>query len=289
MNNKIKNGKFNSSAKKNNKQFNIYYERLTELAITSFEWKNLPDTVDERFLELTLYKFGQAVYFRDDVIGDVALTCTSSGYFDIYNVPTRRRAYAVNGYNKNLTSEDSVIIYNNYLRTNSIAWVQYYAERLYNFDRIIDVNINAQKTPVMILCDETDRLTAKNMYMQYDGNMPFIMGSKRLSEIPFTVLKTDAPFVADRIYQMKIDIWNDALTFLGIPNIPYEKEERIITAEVSSQQGVTFMSRYSRLLARKQAVDKINNMFGTNIEVNYRPFETDLTHLLTMPDGNEVM
>lgn len=267
---KQRNQNYRSSAKNNNRQFNIYYERLTELALTTFEWLDLPETVDERFLELTLFKFGQAIYFRDEAVGDIALTCTSGGYYDIYNVPTKRMAYAANGYQRHLTNENSVLIYNNYLRTNSISWIEYYAERLYNFDRIIDVNVNAQKTPILLLCDENDRLAARNLYMQYDGNVPFIMGSKRLSEIPFSVLKTDAPFVSDRIYQLKLAIWNDALTFLGIPNVAYEKAERIITDEVASQQGVTYMSRYSRLLARQQAVEKINDMFGTDISVQYR-------------------
>lgn len=276
MRKRKKNNTFWDSARKNKRQFNVYYERLTELALTSFEWENLPDSVDERFLELTLYKFGQAVYFKDEVLGDLALTGTSGGYFDVYNIPTKRMAYAANGYQKYLTNEDSVIIYNNYLRTNSIYWVEYYSERLWEFDRIIDVNIKAQKTPVLIVCDETDRLAAKNLYMQYDGNEPFIMGSKRLSEMPFNVIRTDAPFVADKIYQMKVDIWNDALTFLGIPNVSYEKQERVINAEVGSLQGATFMSRYSRLGARQQAVEKINKMFNTNIDVHYRELKQDL-------------
>ena len=287
---KRRNQKFINSARGNNKQFNIYYERLTELALTTFQWENLPESVDERFLELTLYKFGQAIYFNDEVLGDIALTCTSGGYFDIYNVPTKRRAYAANGYYRELTTDNSVLIYNNYLRSNSISWIEYYAERLYNFDRIIDINVNAQKTPILLLCDENDRLAAKNLYMQYDGNVPFIMGSKRLSDIPFNVLKTDAPFVAEKVYQLKLAIWNDALTFLGIPNVAYEKSERIISDEVASQQGVTYMSRYSRLLARQQAVEKINEMFDQDISVKYRTLgenEIKMPGSLADPEGPE--
>ena len=53
-----------------------------------------------------------------------------------------------------------------------------FAQKLYNVSRAIDVNINAQKTPLMIVCDEKQKLTMKNVYMQYEGNEPFIFANK---------------------------------------------------------------------------------------------------------------
>lgn len=60
------------------------------------------------------------------------------------------------------------------------------------------------------------------------------------------------------------------MTYLGISNINIQKKERLITDEVTRNQGGTIASRYSRLQARREAVDKINAMFGTNIRVDYR-------------------
>ena len=85
-----------------------------------------------------------------------------------------------------------------------------------------------------------------------------------------TVLKTDAPFIADKLYTLKTQYWNEALTHLGISNINIQKKERLITDEVTRNQGGTIASRYSRLESRREAVEKINAMFGTDIEVNYR-------------------
>ena len=261
---------FWESSAMNNVTFMHYYNRLTELAISMFEWKNLPPTVDPRFLETVLFSNGVAVFFKDDVIGDLALRVTLGGDFDVYNIPKTRRAYASNGYNNSLDDTNSVLIYNNYLHTNSRADIEMFAKRLYNLDRAIDVNANAQKTPVLIKCDETQRLTMKNLYMQYDGNMPFIFGDNNLNTNGLTVLKTDAPYVADKLYALKTQIWNEALTYLGISNINIQKKERLITDEVTRNQGGTIASRYSRLQSRREAVDKINAMFGLNIEVNYR-------------------
>ncbi len=250
--------------------FKQYYNRLLELSISMFEWVNLPDSVDPRFIELVLFSQGQAVFFKDEVLGFLCLQCAANGNFDVYRVPLRRRAYAVNGYQKNLDNTDSVIIYNNYMRTGSKLDVEVFSRRLWNLDRAIDVNANAQKTPVMITCDESQRLTMENLYLKYDGNQPVIYGQRGLDTTGISVLKTDAPFVADKLYTLKTQIWNEALTYLGISNINIQKKERLITDEVTRNQGGTIASRYGRLEARREACRQINKMFGLDIWVNYR-------------------
>lgn len=265
-----KDRQFWESATLNNSNFKQYYNRLTELSISMFEWKNLPDTVDPRFLELTLFSDGQAVFFYDEDIGYLALQNILGGKLNVYRVPIERRAYAVNGYQKVLSDKDSVIIYNNYLHSNSRLDVEMFARRLYNLDRAIDVNANAQKTPVLIQCDETQRLTMVNLYKKFDGNEPVIFGDKNLNPNNVKVLKTDAPYVADKLYQLKTQIWNEALTYLGISNINITKKERLITDEVTRNQGGTIASRYSRLEARREACKAINNMFGLDIWCDYR-------------------
>lgn len=254
----------------NDYAFLYYYDRLTELAISMFEWKNLPSSVDPRFLELTLHENGLAVYFNDDVMGDLGLRATINGKFNVYGIPRQRRAYAVNGYNRNLNDKNSVLIYNNYLHTNSKRDIEFFALKLYNLDRAIDVNANAQKTPTLIKTSEQQKTTMINTYKQYDGNMPFIVADKDLNTNGITVLKTDAPYVADKLYQLKTQVWNEALTYLGISNTNVTKKERMISDEVIRNQGGVIASRYSRLNARREAVEKINTMFGLNIEVNYR-------------------
>ena len=260
---------FGESAITNNRTFILFYNRLTELAINSFEWINLPDTCDPRYLELCLFENGQAVFFRDDVVGFLALACAASGPFDVYNVPTLRRAYAANGYQNNLTNKDSVIIYNNYLRTNCLLEVQQYAKRLYEIQRTIDVNVSAQKTPLLIQCNENQRLTLKNVYMQFSGNEPVIFGEKNIIPDSVKVLNTSAPYVSDKLQILKRQIWNEALTFLGIENSNTEKKERLVTDEISSNLGSVYAQRMARLNARKDACKKINAMFGLNVDVRY--------------------
>ena len=267
---KRKDREFWESAVMNNATFRQYYDRLVELSISMFEWTNLPDTIDPRFLELTLFADGDAVFFKDEEIGFLALQNIIAGPLDVYRIPIHRRAFSVNGYSKDLTNKDSVIIWNNALHKNSMLDVQMFARRLYNLDRAVDVNANAQKTPILIVCEESQRLTFENLYKEYQGNAPVIKGDKGLNPDSFKVLKTDAPFVADKLYQLKVQIWNEALTFLGISNINVTKKERLITDEVTRNLGAIIANRYSRLNARREACKQINRMFGLDIWCDYR-------------------
>lgn len=259
-----------NSAVKNNRTFLQYYNRLTELAICMYEWKNLPDTIDERFLELILYSDGMAVFFKDEVLGYLGLQCMIGGNLDVYRVPILRTAYATNRYNIPLDASNSVIIFNNNLRTNSMLDIEMYAMRLYEIERTIDVNVEQQKTPLIIKCPENQRLTLKNLYMQYDGNEPFIFGDENLDLDGVKVLQTGAPYVADKLNILKRQIWNEALTYVGIDNANTEKKERLISDEVTSNLGGVSAQRFTRLNARRKAAKQINDMFGLNIEVDFR-------------------
>lgn len=266
-----KNAAFWESGVHNKEGYIQYYNRLVELSISMFDWQNVPDAIDVRFLELALFRDGMAVFFRDDDLDNyLTLRCMIGGKLDVYQIPTIRRAYASNGYNKKLCETDSVIIFNNMLHTNSMLDVEIFARRLYELDQIIEINARAQKTPVLISCDETQRLTLKNLYMQYDGNVPVIYGDKNLNPNVLRAISTGAPYVADKIYQLKTQIWNEALTYLGISNTNVTKRERLITDEVLRNMGGVLASRYSRLNARKQACEQINRMFNLDLNVEYR-------------------
>lgn len=261
---------FWESAKYNNATFNQYYNRLMELAMSMFEWKNLPDTVDERFLELSLFSTGMAVFFQDDVLGFLGLRCVIGGLWNVYQIPTKRRAIASNGYQHELDENNSVIIFNNLVHTTTLPDVELFAHKLYQIDRIIEINANAQKTPILITCDENEMLTMKNLYMKYDGNQPVIFGRKSIRPDAISSINTGAPFIGLNLYQLKTQIWNEALTFLGISNVNYSKKERLISDEVIRNQGGTIASRYSRLEARRQACREINRMFDLDIWCDYR-------------------
>ena len=261
---------FIRSALANTWDYTDYEDMLTEIALSRFEWDGLPDTCDERYLEKALFFNGKAVYCRDEVAGDLTLKVALGDRMGVYGIPNSWSAYGNNGYTLKCDTTNSVLIFNNYKMKPTYQVILNYAMRLYELDRTIDVNVGAQKTPVLILCDENERLSMENLYTQYEGNRPVIFGKKGLSLDNFEVLKTDAPYVSDKIYDLKVNIFNEALTVLGISNVSIEKRERLVSDEVSRAMGGTMANRMSYMSMREKAVDKINKMFGTNITIKFR-------------------
>lgn len=250
---------------------NIYISRLIELWCAMLEYDNLPDTCDARYMEMQMLLNGAVVYFRDDVVGDLCLNMVPQSGFDLYGEPRKRRAYSrYNNYQAQLDETNSVIIWNNLLRRPCVDVLVKYGLAISELDAIIMVNAKAQKTPILIQGTEKQRLSLVNLYERYEGNMPVIFGEKDLSATPLKSIDTGAIYSADKLYALKTQIWNEALTYMGVSNINIEKHERLITDEVTRNLGGTIASRYSRLEARNNALNKINKMFGTNISVKYR-------------------
>lgn len=256
------------------------FSQLKEIALNVYRWDNVPESIDIRFLELCLFNKGYAVYFNDEVLGNLALNCAIGGALNVYNIPIKRTAYASNGYKRYLNKSDSVIIYNNYLHRATFPTIDMYAKRLTQIKRAIDVNITQQKVPKIIQCSRQQQLTFQNMYEQVDNNEPVIIIDENTDLKAIGVLDNSAPYVADKLNLLYKDLWNQALTFLGVENSNADKKERLVSDEVGSNYGNVEVQRNVMLNSRKQAVKEINEMFGTEIEVS---FNSDLITMLNSP------
>ena len=277
---KNRNRRINDTLNLNNATYNMYFDKLREIAVTSIEWLNLPDTVDAEFLEKALFNTGMALYFHDDdADADIVTRCTPAGNFNIYDIPGDRKPYATNTNFQTRTAQNSVLIYNNVVRKPDIKTCELFARRLTMCDRTADINTNAQKTPVMIKASPTQRTTMINMYEQYDGNAPYVFPTEMYDNSNIQVLTTGAPYVVDKLREEKQQIWNEFLTFMGIPNVTFQKRERLISDEVNRSQGGVVAIQNSRLLTREKAAREINNMFGLNVSVRFRDID------ISMPGG----
>lgn len=279
-----------NSAFLNTQTYNFWYMRFKELCINRFHWVNMPSEIDERFLELTLFDKGYALFFKDEIAQlYIALTCMISGEWDIYNIPKERIAYASNDYQYYCDFTDSVIIFNNYMHTTDVLTCQYYAHKMYEVERTIDVNVKGQKTPLFISTTEQQRLTMVNLYEKYEGNEPLIIGDKRLDPSALQVMMTPVPYVADKLQILKHQYFNEFLTAVGIENSNEDKRERLVANEVASNYGVVEASRNIPLQARKQACKQINEMFGLNIDVEFNSHLQTLVNQAFKPElGNAI-
>src|SRR5690606_9550209 len=214
---------------------------------------------------------GQAVFFEDpDLLGHLALPVQLGGVVNHYMEPTRYKAVSFN-YNRDLEPDNSVIIYDNQDRTPRLPSLRAYAYRLYQVEKTMDVNINTQKFPILLLADESQRLTLQNAYQQYEGNEPFIFGNKKgFDKDAFQAIVTGAPFVTDKLMEYKHNLWNEAMTFLGVGNAKQDKKERLVADEVQANDEQIQTSRHTLLETRQKACEQINKMFGLNVSVDFK-------------------
>lgn len=270
----------------NNLTYIDYLNRLKLIATSLFTWKGLDEIAGfgaSRFLELVLYENGRACFVKDKEKGYLALRVNPSDKLNVYMLPEKVLAWSL-GYNKNYLFDDVIYIMNNNLEIPTSQSLQLFAYRLYETERTIDTNLIAQKTPVLIEGDTKTILTLKNVYMQYSGNTPFIFGNKQFDiSNKLNVLKTDAPYLIDKLEDHKHEIWNEALTYLGIDNANTDKKERLITSEVESNDDLINYYLNCFYKTRKDACDKINKKYNLNIELS---LNKEILDLLDLDENN---
>lgn len=284
----------------NDLTFIDYLERFKKVALSVFEWVNLPSSMNAMWLEKCLYYNGKATLLKDKNFGFINTNCASNGKLNIYGIPVNFNCYSFE-YNSNrklytglisgLTDAqkeareyyECILVQNDWDCKPTAGSMELFALRLYEAERTADVNIKAQKTPTLLLVDESQRLSMENMYSQYDGNKPVIFGDKKnLNPDSLRSIKTDAPFIADKIIDYKKEIWNEALTFLGINNIMVDKKERLITDEANSNNELINLNLQSYLAPRQEACRQFNEKFGltgTDKEISVR-VRSDLHNII---------
>lgn len=248
-----------------------YLERMKKIALSMFEWQNLPESMNARFIEMCLFYNGQAALLYDDDYGYINTMAADGGYINIYGLPTEIQCYSYRfNQRRSLYMTDTgeekgkecILVMNNYERVPTCSTVNLFAYRLAEAQRTADVNIKAQRTPVLITTDQKQYFTLKKMYEEYDGNTPAIFADKNvITPDALQALKTDAPFIAQNIMDYKREIWNEFLTYMGISNLS-EKRERMISNEVDSNNELVNLNLQALLIPRKEACKQFNEKYG---------------------------
>ena len=296
------NYKFEDSMIVNDATYIDYLNRFRRIALSMFEWVNLPKSMDARYLEQCLYYTGQASLLYDKKYGYINTKTCGDGYVNIYGLPTRFKCFSYDyqtsrklytGINPLLTEAqkenqknyECILVMNNWDRTPTAGSMELFAWRLYLAQRTCDVNISGQRFPVMIVGDDKQRLMLENLYNQYNGNQPFIFGNKnQLTDDMLKAIKTDSPYIADKVTEYKKEIWNEALTYLGINNISVQKKERLTESESNENNELVNLNLQSMLAPRIEACRQFNEKFGltgTDKEISVR-VRSDLHNIIKM-------
>lgn len=273
----------------NDRTYLDYKSRLKKIATSIFEWKNLPDSMDSEYIEYCLYALGQCAFLYTDEYGYINTKATINGNLNLYGLPTALNCYSFGSvqYNRNVyyggestdKNTECILVKNTQERVPAptVATLELFAYRLYQAERTADVNVQNAKRSRLILTSENQRLTMENMFRQYDSNVPYIFGdSQNFKAGTVESLDISSTFIGSDIMKYKKEIWNEALTFLGVDNFS-EKKERLVSDEINTNNEVINLNLMSFLAPRQKACEQFNKKYGENIEVKVR---SDLDNII---------
>lgn len=251
----------------------MYIRVLTELAMNRFKWTGLPDTVDVRFLELTLFRYALSVFYDDPRFGWVALQGTPAGQINAMQNPTAFQITGPNFEGRTVSAKSSVPIWANYLRTPDIDIVRIYANRLANFDRTLEINSGNARMPRLVKANQNQRLTMRNVSRQIDEGVPVIeYNSSAIQDMGDQIEVLDLGIDAKVVEQLDIvraRQWGVCMGMLGIDNANQDKKERLVADEVSANDEQTDNMKFVNLNARRQAAEAMTKLYGQEITVDY--------------------
>lgn len=256
-------------AKINKRIYNDFYDRLKNLALSVFEWVDLPQSMNERFLEKCLFENGCALVGDSKLYGILNLRATPNGQMNIYENYTGYTGYSI-GYSQQFKENECVYIRNNKTATSTSLVIDEYCRKLTNLEIAIQGNLRNQRFPVICTMDESQRLTYENILEKFEGGVPFIMADKNFDSNTVKVFDTKTPLIVNALLQAKIQIWNECISYLGINNANTEKRERLISDEVNANNELLESHLSIMLSERELGCKKINEMFGLNISVKKR-------------------
>ena len=247
--------------------YNMYFRQLLTLAENVFQFKGFGFYLDISYMNKQLLRNGSIAFFYDDVLEELlALPYQNIGSLDMYNRPIKIKVMGANGYNRTLSPNEYVIMYDNNGRYPLYLDLLQYAERLAYATRTIDINLSQQKTP-RVWKTSTDRLkSVQDKIAKIDSFEEVVIdfSDKLLDDT--TMVLAPAPYIADKVEDNKKEIWAEVMRLIGIANIGVQKRERMITDEVQTMQGGTIASRFSRYEPRDKAIREINEKFKDKLK-----------------------
>lgn len=253
----------------NDMTMRVIYDKFKMICINMFEWEGLPEGIEERHLESMLFDFGKVIFFRDPAMSYMALPASVGTQMNVYGDPLSWWADGV-GYHKEYSADDCVIIRNNKLAIPTRDFVMFYAYKIAEAERTMDVNVKACKTPFIFTCDDKDVLTFKQIFSKIDGNVPAIFADRGLNLDSIQAIQTGVSFLGNDMMDYKNSIESEFLTFLGINNTPIDKKERLITAEAEGNNELVASFGEIMMESRKLAAEEIKELYGLTVTPCFR-------------------
>lgn len=255
-----------------------YMERLLNIVLAQFDWKGLPDTVDRWYLEMCLAFYGTAAMYKaKDTDLLFASNYTAQG-LTMYGYPAHIRGVTNGGYDIvtgmstggtiDVEEGEFVVLYDTMTRTPLWKTLDIYAKMLTKVSLAIDLNLQQQYRPYILVGNTDNRALRKTFETFLDGVAayePALFSTMDPDDIK--TIDLNVPYKGMELEQQRQAIWTDAMSELGI-TIGTTKKERMLGDEIATNREADLSQLNSRLKNRKEFVEKINEKFDLDVEVD---------------------
>ncbi len=258
----------------NARTFYMYFDMLLSLALNRFRWEGLPDTCDARYFEKILHRNGIATLAHSESTPDIlnTLQAMPNGEYNMYGYPTKWRAVGYDGLtNYECSNDNAALCYYSWSRINPWNALEIYARKMAHYARTEDVNLSQQMKPFIATAPPEKRNELANLFKQVEGGEPVILGTAGLNDLAgnVTVIDTKVPFIGEDLSRGSTNVLYQALMYLGIPHLAFEKGERMIEDEARANSAATNIMLLDCLQARRDFCKVANKKFGLQLAVYF--------------------
>lgn len=261
---------YNHLDKKTNVNNHIKY--MLNRSINMFKYHNLPDTLPAKELELLLQCHGYAVICK---INDnlYAVNAGLGGECDVYGNPTQAIVTVPYlNYNATLNIDtDCIVMNNDTMQTGLIPMYQKYCTLLNeNEITMLLVTINKRiQNFISANDDSTVQSARKFLENVYAGKVGVIAEQRLFDSLKIANVGTNAGINLKDLFEyeqyLKASLYNE----IGLSANFNMKRERLTKAEVECNTDNLYPLPDEMLSSRREAIAKINEMFGTDITVEF--------------------
>lgn len=238
-----------------------YYEKISRLATSQFDWEceELPYEM-LRMIEILLWMDGYCLVWKSKQLGWVVSKCSFVGY-DVNNNPNRYRPVFINTISgvdtPELTEDDECfLIWDSELRYVPSSICCGWIDEIADIQMTISTQIFNQKTPLIVISSDPKEQAITERTIQDIGRNAkaiFLPDDLRKS---FQPLSIEAPFKVPELQEHIKNKESEIFEFLGIDSqTQYHKAERLITDEQESNNQILSYMMDSRYDARLNACE----------------------------------
>ena len=271
-----------------------YFRRyLLQKAIAVFKWK-MPESWAKNYVLYTLYCWGYFAVVNTDKFGVIAQGCSLSGY-DIYYQPTRATIAnpLLTGILQPKIDSQCTLIRLQPDYGGIMDKVNFYADILALCAETVGTDLfNSKLAYVFASANKAAAETFKKMFDKIASGEPAVFPDKQLFNedgspnwMMFNQNLKESYIVSDIMEDMRkweLKFCSD----LGIPNSNTEKRERLITAEVESNDIEVKLWADLALEELKASCTKARKMFGIELDVDWRFREEETDASNNEPTGD---